>query len=74
MDEEYGVGSGNSAIGESLCKPSKFIGRRFVPDCAVFWALCEFFIFEVLAGVVITDELCSFTLFLLSELHVGSMW
>ena len=31
-------------------------------------------IVEILAGVVVTDELYDFTLFLLSELHVGSMW
>ncbi len=74
MHEEYGVGSSDSAVGESLCKPSKFFSLGFVPDYAVFWAACELLVIEVLSGVVVTDELDSFTLLLLSELHVSSMW
>ena len=55
MDEEDGVGSGYSAVRESLCKPSKFVSRRFVPDYLVFWAVHELPIIEVLSGVVIAN-------------------
>ena len=74
MDEKDRVGSCHSAIWESLCKPSEFISQGFVPDCAVFWAAHELLIVEVLSGVTIADELDVFTLLLLSELHVSSIW
>ena len=73
-DEEYGVGSGYSAVSKSLCESAKFISRLFDPDYAVFGAAHEFPVVEVLSGVVITDELDVFALLLLSELHVTSMW
>jgi hypothetical protein len=72
VDEEYCVGSIDSAVWES-CKPSKFICRGFVPDYVMFWAAYELSIFEVLSVVFITDELDTFTLFFLSELHVSSV-
>ena len=59
-DEEYGVGSGYSAISKSLCKSAKFISRGFDPDYAVFGAAHEFPVVEVLSGVVIADELDAF--------------
>ena len=73
-NEEDCVGSSYSAVKESLCKPSKFIGQGFVPDFAVLLAAHELAVVEVLPGVVITDELDVFTLLLLPELHVSSMW
>ncbi len=73
-DEEYGVGSGYSAVNESLCESAKFIGRGFDPDCAVFGAAHEFPVVEVLSGVIIADELDAFALLLLSELHVILPW
>ena len=74
MNEEDGVHSGPSAVCKSLCEPSKFVSRGFVPDYAVFWAAHELPIVEVLSGVVIADELDPFTLLLLSELHVSLIW
>jgi hypothetical protein len=74
VDEEDGVGSCHSAIWESLCEPSEFIGWGFGPDCAVFWDAHELLVVEVLSSVVITDDLDMFSLLLLSELHVSSMW
>ena len=73
-DEENGVGSCYSAVGESLCESAKFVGPGFVPDFAVLLAAHELAVVEVLPGVVITDELDVFTLLLLPELHVSSMW
>ena len=74
VNEEYGVGAIDSAIGESLSKPSEFVGRRFVPDCAVFWASGELSVIEILARVVVTNELYAFTLLTLSGKCVGSAW
>ena len=74
MDEKDSVGSCHSAIWESLCKPSEFIGQGFVPDYAVFLVAHELPIVKVLSGVVIADKLDPFTLLLLSELHVSSIW
>ena len=74
MDEEYGVGSGDSAVGESLCESAKFISQGFNPDYAVFRAAHEFPVVEVLSGIVVTDELDAFALRLLSELHASLMW
>ncbi len=72
-DEENGVGSCYSALGESLCKSAKFVGRGFVPDFAVLLAAHELAVVEVLPSVVVSGELDAFTLFLLSELHVSLM-
>ena len=72
-DEEYGVGSGYSAVGESLCESAKFISQGFDPDYTVFRAAHEFPLVEVLSGVIAADELDAFALLLLSELHVSSM-
>jgi len=74
VDEEYGVGSGDSAVGESLCESAKFISRGFDPDYAVFRAAHELPVVEVLSGIVVADELDAFALLLLSELNVSSMW
>ncbi len=74
MDEENGVGACYSAVGESLCKSAEFVGRGFVPDFAVLLAAHELAVVEVLSSVVVSDELDAFALFLLSELHVSSMW
>ena len=66
MDEEYCVGSIDSAVWESLYKPSKFISQGFVPEYGMFWAAYKLLIFEVLSGVFVTDELDTFALFMLS--------
>ncbi len=74
VDEENGVGACYSAVGESLCESAEFVGRGFVPDFAVLLAAHELAIVEVLSSVIVLDELDTFALFLLSELHVSSMW